>query len=253
MPGPRYAYRPMAILVLQHSNACGPGRLGMTLRDHGFRLDIRRLHEGDVPPVDFDDVDAVVSLGGPQNVGGEGADHAFMVREYAYLKEAHHRQLPLVGICLGAQMIAHALGGEVTKMPSPEVGFPLMNILPAGQTDTILAGVAWRSPQFQAHAYEVSKLPPGGALLASSDKCKVQVYRVGMRTYGFQCHPECDQPMAREIALGSPECLHGAGLTAEEFERQMDREYAKYARLSDRICVNIANMLIPRYASKVLV
>lgn len=222
----------------------------MTLRDNGFRLDIRRLHAGDRVPADFDNVDAVVSLGGPQNVGEE---HAFMEREYAYLKAAHERQLPLVGICLGAQMIAHALGGQVTKMASPEVGFPAMNILPAGQTDTILGGVAWKSPQFQAHAYEVSKLPTGASVLASSDKCKVQVYRVGMRTYGFQCHPECDQPMARAIALDAPECLHGAGLTKEEFERQMEREYPVFARLSDRICVNIATMLIPRYASKVLV
>lgn len=240
----------MAIIVLQHSDKCGPGRLGMTLRDHGFKLDIRRLNAGDPLPVDYDNADAVVSLGGPQNVGEE---HAFMEPEYAYLKGAHERHLPLVGICLGAQMIAHALGGEVSRMPAPEVGFPVMEIGPVGQTDTILAGVAWRSHQFQAHGYEVSKLPAGATLLASTVRCKVQAFRAGMRTYGFQFHPECDQPMARAIATDSVEFLNAAGVTKDEFEKDMSAHYSEFARLSDRICVNIATALIPRVASAVRV
>ncbi|MEZ6211023.1 MAG: type 1 glutamine amidotransferase [Phycisphaerales bacterium] len=240
----------MAIIVLQHSDICGAGRLGMTLRDHGFKMDIRRVHAGDRVPTDFEGVDGVMSLGGPQNVG---EDHPFMEREYAFLKEAHERQLPVVGICLGAQMIAHALGGDVAKMAAPEVGFPAMDIGPVGQTDTILAGVAWRSHQFQAHGYEVTKLPAGATLLASSAKCKVQAFRAGMRTYGFQFHPECDKGMARAIATDSAEFLHSAGLTKDEFEKQMAAHYDEFARLSDRMCVNIATALIPRYASAVRV
>lgn len=222
----------------------------MTLRDHGFRLDIRRLNAGDAVPRDFDDVDGVISLGGPQNVGEE---HPFMEAEYAYLKEAHERQLPLVGICLGAQMIAHALGGTVAKMASPEMGFGTLEIGPVGQTDTILGGVAWKSAQLQHHAYEVSKLPAGASLLASSAKCKVQAYRIGMRTYGFQFHPECDQPMAKALLTDCADDLHAGGLTAEEFGRQLEVKYPEYARLSDRICVNIATALIPRFASAVRV
>ena len=176
-----------------------------------------------------------------------------MEREYAFLKEAHERQLPVVGICLGAQMIAHALGGDVAKMAAPEVGFPAMDIGPVGQTDTILAGVAWRSHQFQGHGYEVTKLPAGAALLASTAKCKVQAFRVGMRTYGFQFHPECDKPMARAIATENVESLNAAGITRDEFEKEMATHYDEFARLSDRICVNIATTLIPRVASAVRV
>ncbi len=103
----------MAIVVFQHADECRPGRLGLTLRDHGFRLDIRRVDRGDAIPPDFDNIDGVVSLGGPQYVTDS---HAWIQRELDFLAKAHERGLPVVGICLGAQLIGKALGGEVGPM-----------------------------------------------------------------------------------------------------------------------------------------
>lgn len=239
----------MAIIVFQHSEICRPGRLGLTFRDHSLLLDIRRVDQGDAIPTDFDNVDGVISLGGPQHVDD---GHAWIAREIEFIKGAHARALPVIGICLGCQLTAIALGGKVQRMPDdrgPEMGFTDLNILPSGQTDPLLAGMAWKSPQLQSHWYEVSELPPGAALLASSSRCKVQAFRAGMRTYAFQFHPECDRQHATQIVSDCEPDMTRAGLTRESWASQLDANYEMYARLSDRLCLNLATYLVPRVAS----
>ena len=155
----------------------------MTLRDHAFKLDPRRVdlpgeEGGDPLPPDLDDVHGLLVLGGPQSVD---QNLPWMAREQELIREAHDRGLPVVGICLGAQMIAAALGGTVTRMETPEVGYKRVRVLPPGQTETILAGVPWESQLYLSHGDEISELPPGAQLLASSEACKVQVFRAGRR------------------------------------------------------------------------
>lgn len=236
----------MAIVVFQHSADCRPGRLGLTLRDHGFRLDIRRVDAGDPIPPDFDDVDGVVSLGGPQFVTDA---HAWIHREMDFIKQAHDRGLPVVGICLGCQLIGKALGGEVGPMDKPEIGFVDTSLNAMGQVDTILSGVSWTYPMFHHHKHEVKTLPRSAVLLASSQACKAQIFRVGMRTYAFQGHIEADRTIMDGLLGPGGNELHHAGLNAADFQRQVERSMEMFSRLSDRVCVNIANFLIPRVAS----
>ena len=238
----------MAIIVFQHWDLGRAGRLGVTLRDNGFPLDTRRLHKGDAIPADYDDVDAVISLGGPQNIG---EDHPWMADEMKYLAGAHERSLPVVGVCLGHQLIAAAIGGKVTKAAKPEMGLVDVNITPAGQTDPVLAGIAWKSPQFQSHSFEVSEAPGGSTVLAGSAACKVQAMRVGMRTYGFQYHFEVDRELANEyMSSEDAASLSAAGVTMDDYRQSMDRKYEMFARLADRLCLNIATYLVPRLANK---
>jgi len=235
----------MAIIVFQHSPLGTPGRLGLTLRDHASKLDIRRL---DLPltrtnfhvPADFDNVEGVISLGGPQNVGD---DLPWMQPEIDFLRETHKRQIPLLGICLGHQLIAHALGGKVAPMTQPEWGFPLVHQLPVANTDTLLAGVPWSSRQFQAHAQEVKELPPGATLLQSSEMCKIQAFRAGLRTYSFQYHFECDREMVQSFADSSRDELATLGLDPAAITAQADQHYDRFAVTADRICVNLAMYL----------
>lgn len=241
----------MPIIVLQHAATDGIGRLGPALRDYAHRLDIRRL---DLPatqggrgvPVDFDDVDAVISLGGPMNVGD---DVPWMNAELAYLREAHARQLPVLGICLGAQMIAAALGGEVVAMTSPpgEFGLCAVEQTPAGNTDRILAGIPWTSWQFQAHGQMVTKLPEGATLLQTSKACKVQAFSVGLRTYGFQYHFESTRADMDGFLADkwSQELLGKLGTSAAEVRKVADERADAFARLGDRLCVNIASFMFP--------
>lgn len=239
----------MAIIVFQHSNLSGPGRLGACLRDHGFKLDIRRLDvlgaEG--VPVDFDNVHGVISLGGPQNVG---ESHAWMRPELEYLKRAHELQLPVIGVCLGSQMIAAALGGQVGPMgtetkPVVEWGFAEVALGTFGQIETMLAGVPWNVMQFHAHGQEVKQLPPDSTVLAGSKLCKVQAYRAGLRTYGFQYHFECDRASIDSFAADALSELKDLGLTEGDIAAQADKHYPMFARAADRLCVNLATYLFP--------
>lgn len=235
----------MAIIVFQHHDIGRPGRLGATLRDHGHRLDVRLLHTGDAIPPDFDNVTGVLSLGGTQNVGDSPEHAPWMSAEMGFLREAHARELPVVGICLGAQLLAAGLGGEVAAMEQPEIGFHTVHLSPVGQIETLFAGLSWDSPQFCHHAFEVTKLPPGAALLASSKRCKVQAFRAGLRSYGVQSHFEVDQRGVRALIAEGRNELNRAGYTLDEIEQQIEERYATFARLSDRLCVNIAAFLIP--------
>lgn len=232
----------MTILICQHDDMCRSGRLGLTLRDQGHRFDIRRLNRGDALPSDLDGYTGLISLGGPQNVGD---DAAWMAPECELIREAHGRELPLIGLCLGAQLVAHALGGTIEKMASPEIGFPVVSQTIAAQTDPIYSGVAWDIPQFSHHCFEVSRLPDGATLLASSAQCKTQAFKIGARTYAFQYHFESDRPMVSELIRAYPKTLQTAGLSESECNKKADEHYQFFARQADRLCVNIAMYLMP--------
>ncbi|GJM19943.1 MAG: glutamine amidotransferase [Phycisphaeraceae bacterium] len=229
------------ILVIQHMKSQGPGRLGATLRDHGFRLDIRTPSdpEGRPLPPDLDNVHGVVSLGGTQDCD---ESHDWLAREREILAEAHGRGLPVIGICLGHQILAQALGGEVAKMEEPEVGFVEVEMTHDGRNDTILSGVAWKSWQFQLHGSEVTKAPPGAAVLASSAGCKVQAFRAGHRTYGFQHHFEFDLEAIDGLIGSAGSEFEAAGVSAEEARAQLEAHGEMFSRLADRVCVNLATL-----------
>lgn len=235
----------MAILVFQHWPTGGPGRLGMTLRDHGFRLDIRFPANGDPLPSDLDNVHGLVILGGPQNVT-DLAQYPWMQREVELIKAAHAKELPVVGVCLGAQMIAHALGGKVeARADKPAIGMFNMSLTPAGQTDTFMAGIAWNSPQSLACGQQITQLPPGATLLASTANTKNAIFRVGMRTIAIVPHFECDRAMLEEMYKASTGELAAAGVSMQEVQAQIERDYPAFARLSDRLCVNLAAYAFP--------
>jgi GMP synthase (glutamine-hydrolysing) len=232
----------MSILILQHDATEPPCRLGQTLRDHAHKLDIRRLDKGDPIPGDLDGYEGVISLGGLQDVG-DGSE--WMPDEQNLLRAAHEQGVAIVGICLGAQLIADALGGTVEKMPAPEVGFLPVHLHPNAQVDCIFAGVGWDAPQFQIHGYHVSELPAGAQCLASSEQCKHQAFRVGMRTMGFQYHFEADRPLITELCRRGSTLLEQAGLTPADIEQQAEEHYARFARWADRLSLNIAHFLMP--------
>lgn len=234
----------MSIIVLQHSESGTPGRLGATLRDHGYRLDIRRPDLKDKVPTDLDDVHGLLIMGGPQNVtdiGGLG----WMQREVELIKRASDAQLPVIGICLGAQLIAHALGGEVGPREKPSIGFSTVHLNTAGQVETMLSGLAWDHPQVFSCGQEIKALPPGAQLLAGAEGIKHVIFRAGLRTYGFINHFECDREMIAALMKSSEREMAAAGTTPGGVAAEVEASYAVYARQSDRLCVNLATYTFP--------
>jgi GMP synthase-like glutamine amidotransferase len=234
------------ILVLQHSKV-GAGRLGATLRDHGFNLDIRKVaisvdQGGDPMPDSLTGYQGLLCLGGPAS---PDQNDDWILKEIELIKEAHAKDMPLIGICLGHQLIARALGGEVARMDKPEWGFEQVDLTNQGQIDSTLGGIPWSSPQFQSHAFEVSTPPPGATVLAISDKSGVQCFRAGQRTFGFQYHFESDGPMLEYFEATDQELMAEAGVNGSNFRAQAVEHYDMFARVADRLCINLVTFAFP--------
>jgi GMP synthase (glutamine-hydrolysing) len=232
----------MAIVIFEHHPDETSAELGAALLRHNHRLRVVRLHAGDVVPVDLDDVDGVVSMGGPMNVEEVG-QYAWMPPELAYLKAAHERAIPLVGVCLGAQLIAAALGGEIKAMAAPEIGWHNVKLAFPGTVDPIMQGIAWDTMQFHVHGQEVVKLPPDGVPLAGSKACKTQAFKVGLTTYAFQYHFEWNQGQLQHILEGDGWLKQHADVAA--IRAGIEEHYPGYRRRGDRLCDNLVNLLMP--------
>lgn len=239
----------MSILILEHSDTSSAGRLAEVLRDFGHRLDIRRPDLGQPLPPDLDHLDGIISTGGPYDPADQTLP--WMTAELTFLQQASAAEIPLIGLCLGCQLLARALGGEVGPMEKGEFGWHPITLTEAGKIDPIHAGIGWTTIQPHWHSSEVKKLPPGCTLLASSARCKVQAFSLGTHLYAFQYHPEI---LGRELthwADDRPDQLKAAGLTREQLIAQTDQHLDTCQRLALRMFTTIATCLMPidrRYA-----
>ncbi|MEQ9460504.1 MAG: type 1 glutamine amidotransferase [Phycisphaeraceae bacterium] len=236
----------MAVVVLEHHPLETAGRLGQILRDHGHRLRVIPLHANAALPEDLDDIDGVISMGGPMGLA-EKSEHAWIEPEMAFLKQAHEAGLPVTGICLGAQLIAAALGGEVAPMEKAEIGWGRTELSFFGTVDPVLTGMPWKSVQFHAHGDQITRCPPGGTPipLISTPACKAQAFRVGMTTYGFQFHFEWDRAQMDAFLAEFADWVRASGFDVDRVHSEAESEYAMYRHLGDRLCNNLATLVYP--------
>lgn len=198
--------------------------------------------------MDYDGVEGVISLGGPESVATGAERPDWMEGEMGYLRGAHGLDLPVIGVCLGHQILATALGGEVSKMETPEVGVRRVDVIGMGYTDVVLAGVSWESVTFFCHEDEVTKTPDGATTLMSNERCPIQAFRIGMRTYGFQQDFIAGQKDAKAIVHGASALVGRSGVSHEEIFADLEARYPDSARFAERMCVNIATFLFSAMA-----
>ena len=164
----------------------------------------------------------------------------------AFLRSAHEASIPVVGICLGSQILARALGGTVEPLSGHrQCGWSEIILTPAGREDPIFAGQKWRSRQVTWHQDHVTEVPTGARVLALSKAAPVQAWAVGLRTYAFQYHPEVSPATIAGWADQEPHALDEAGVTREHLDEETVREYPSFARLGDRLFEMIALILMP--------
>lgn len=239
----------MAIVIFEHSDASNAGRLGEVLRDFGHRLRIIRMDQGQAVPPDLDEIDGIVVAGGPQNPIDDSL--GWLTSEVKFLRRASDARVPIIGLCLGCQILARALDGEVGPMERGEYGWHPVRLTEAGKVDTIHAGIGWTTMQPHWHSFEVKKLPAGASLLASSALCKVQAWSLGTHLYAFQYHPEIHGPELGRWADDEPEKLKSAGLSREQLIADTDKHLATCQRLAMRMFTALASYVMPidrRYA-----
>ena len=181
----------MKLLVLQHAEAEHPGIFRKFLREDGHDYDAVELDAGEELP-SIDGYDGLWVLGGPMDVWQED-EHPWLAAEKACIREAvEGRGLPFLGLCLGHQLLAEALGGSVGPSRTPEIGVMDVQLTEAGATGVIFDGFPEAFPCLQWHSAEVTKLPAGADVLATSPDCTVQALKWGPRAYSAQFHIEIE-------------------------------------------------------------
>jgi GMP synthase-like glutamine amidotransferase len=187
--------REPGFVVIQHVAGEGPGLIGVLARQRGLPLDLRRTDLGEALP-DAEGIAALVVLGGPMGAY-ETVAHPHLLEEQHLLEDAVARGLPVLGICLGSQLLAAALGARVYPGPAPEIGVSDVKLTAAGIDDPLLGPAGPTFPAFHWHG-DTFDLPHGAVHLASTRAYPHQAFRVGTRAWGLQFHIELDRDLARE-------------------------------------------------------
>jgi GMP synthase (glutamine-hydrolysing) len=180
----------LKILVFQHVPYEPLGTLDPLLKQAGFR--IRYVNFGREPESrpSLEGYEALIILGGPMN-SDQIDEHPNLITEVEIIREAVSRDMSVLGICLGAQLLAKALGGSVSRNATREIGWYDVELTSDGACDPVLSAFATVQPVFQWHEDGI-QLPAETTRLATSDASNVQAFRHGEHVYGFQFHLEVD-------------------------------------------------------------
>ncbi|ANH95026.1 type 1 glutamine amidotransferase [Streptomyces sp. NPDC057197] len=203
--------RPGSVLVVQHTERGGPGRVGAWLRAAGLGLEIRHPWAGEALPGTLDGRPLLVLGGGCLPDDDERAPWLPATRHL--VAEALADGTPMLGICLGGQMLAQVAGGTVRAAHgTPEYGSTTIRLRPEAAADPLLAGLGETVPAIERHVDAIAELPPRAVWLAASEDCPHQAFRVGERAWGVQFHPEAD---AAAVAAWDRAYLAERGLDAD--------------------------------------
>ena len=178
------------ILVFQHVPYEPLGTLDPLLKQAGFRIRYVNFGRNPRERPSLDGYAALIILGGPMNAD-DTAGYPHLATELDLIKEALERDISILGICLGAQLLAKALGGGVIAGAAREIGWHEVDVTDEGRSDPVLSTFGARREVFQWHD-DVIELPPDVVHLASSEVCHAQAFRYGEHAYGFQFHLEAD-------------------------------------------------------------
>jgi len=219
----------VAVLIIKNTSAEGPGTIEQFLRRERIPLRILEAGSGEIPPP-LEEFDTLIIMGGPMGV--------YEMDEYPHLRigsrlirEAINRDMKVLGICLGAQLLAYCLGAEVYKRTEEEIGWRSIELTGDGLKDPLMRKLAihprvgdfWRRFRvFQWHS-DTFDVPPGSLLLARSELYRNQAFRYRDNVYGFQFHIEVTKDMLLEWFEDRPELKKIMDETERVYEEYVGR------------------------------
>lgn len=189
MPGTHVKINHMPeYLVLQHIECEDLGTIEPALSDRGIGYKYIRLFDGEPVPHNIEKYSGIIILGGPMNVYEE-EKFPYLKDEDLLIKKAINMSYPMLGICLGGQLIAKATGAQVKKGATKEIGWYKLNLSTGGKEDKVFGSMPEELIVFQWHG-DTFDIPEGAVHLAGSELFPNQAYRVGDNVYGLQFHLE---------------------------------------------------------------
>jgi GMP synthase (glutamine-hydrolysing) len=226
-------------IVLQHAAAEGPGAIGAALKAAGITPRIVRIDRGQPVPAELGDAAGLVVMGGPMGVY-EADRYPHLRDELALIESALRTARPIVGICLGSQLLAAALGARVYPGARKELGWFDVTLGAAAADDHLWRGVA--SPFSALHWHgDVFDLPRGATLLASSAITPHQAFRYGDRAYGSLFHLEVTRPQLDRMVHDFADEIAAWGVAPAALTDAADARVAA--------CNAIADVVFGRFAT----
>jgi GMP synthase (glutamine-hydrolysing) len=198
-----------SVLVLQHEVMEPLGTLGESLQAAGVRTQHIRVYDGEPVPANLGQFQGLVVMGGPMGVY-EQDKYPYLTEELRLIRHVWEEGIPILGVCLGSQLLASALGATVEVSPHPEIGWHPIMMSEAAVTDPLWTGLSPAWMGFHWHE-DIHGLPAGAVRLAHSQGTPTQAFRDGPHAYGFQFHLEVNSVIIGDW-LGSPAAEPGDGV-----------------------------------------
>jgi GMP synthase-like glutamine amidotransferase len=229
------------VTCFQHIDCEGPGSLLDVLNSKGIQVEILKPFQGDPIPARLGD--GLVVLGGPMGVYEE-KQFLWMAEELSAIKRCLAEGIPVLGICLGSQMLAHAAGAQVFKGALPEVGWYPVTLTESGRLDPLFLGLPEEFQAFHWHG-DTFNLPDHAVRLAGSALYPRQIFKLGRNAYGFQCHLEVTEKMVRDWArLYAKELTpQGGPIRPERIEDRLEENARALAVIAERVFTRFAALL----------
>lgn len=233
------------VLVIKHIDIEGPGTLGNFMEKNNVPYRVLDAHRNDSYEEEPANFSAIISLGGPMGVNDDVGVYPFLRWEDAFLRRAIQEEVPTLGICLGAQILARAADARVTRAPAREIGWFDVSLTEDGRADPLFEGLPDWLLVFQWHG-DTFEIPQGGRWLAKSDVCPHQAFRVGANAYGLQFHLEVTPQMIcrwmdaykeeldlLEDAINPGKIVRQSEDYSGAYSRQAEQLYRNFFRIRD--------------------
>jgi GMP synthase (glutamine-hydrolysing) len=230
------------VCVVQNAECENLGILGELLQARGITIRYVRPYEGERVPRRAYKYDAVIVLGGPMGVYDK-KHYPYLTQEMHFISHAVGENIPVLGICLGSQLLAAALGAAVTKAVTyKEIGWIPVQWAPEAAKDKLLDGQKQEFNSFQWHG-DVFELPRGAVSLARSEKTEHQAFRYGDRAYGFMFHLEVTPKIIEEMLRNGKTDLKTEGVKAKDVQAETARNLAALQEMGRAVLQRWVNLI----------